>query len=169
VLLSNGLIGNSYGIDFNPLVDRMRLVNDLDQNARVNADTGVSIIDSSLAYAAGDRNFGQNPSVAGVAYSNNFAGATSTTLYGIDSAQDVLVIQNPPNAGTLNTVGPLGVNISPLIGFDIANRTGAAYASLRLTNGGLTRLYAINLVGGKATLIGTIAGPEPINGLAIVP
>lgn len=169
VILSNGLIGNSYGVDFNPVVDRMRLVNDTDQNARVNADTGASIIDSTLTYAPGDTNAGQNPSVSGSAYSNNFLGATSTTLYGIDSGLDVLVIQNPPNAGTLNTVGPLGVNISPLIGFDIANRTGAAYASLRLTNGGLTRLYAINLVNGKATLIGTIAGPEPVNGIAVVP
>ncbi|HEX8495276.1 MAG TPA: DUF4394 domain-containing protein [Pyrinomonadaceae bacterium] len=168
-ILSNGLIGNSYGVDFNPVVDRMRLVNDTDQNARVNVDTGASIIDSNLAYAPGDTNFGQDPAVSGVAYTNNFLGATSTTLYGIDSGLDVLVIHNPPNNGTLTTVGPLLVNISPLIGFDIANRTGAAYASLRLTNGGLTRLYAINLVNGKATLIGTIAGPEPVNGIAIVP
>jgi hypothetical protein len=55
----------------------------------------------------------------GSAYTNNFAGASVTTLYGIDSNLDILATQNPPNAGLLNTVGPLGFNASDLVGFDI--------------------------------------------------
>jgi hypothetical protein len=34
-----------------------------------------------------------------------------------------LVVQNPPNAGTLNTVGGLGVDITTVAGFDISGGT----------------------------------------------
>jgi len=40
------------GVDFNPTVDRLRLVNGRDENFRVNVDTGLTIIDGTLAYAA---------------------------------------------------------------------------------------------------------------------
>ena len=40
-------------------------------------------------------------------------------LYGIDSQTDTLVIQNPPNNGTLVPVGALGVNTNDEVGFDI--------------------------------------------------
>ncbi|MDX6696556.1 MAG: trimeric autotransporter adhesin [Blastocatellia bacterium] len=152
----NSLLGNEYGFDFNPTVDRIRIVNDTDQNARVNPDTGATAAtDPNLAYAAGDPNFGQDPTVTGVAYSNNFAGATTTTLYDIDSGLDILTTQNPPNNGTLNTVGPLGVNTSNLVGFDISGQSGIAYATLSdVTNA--SSLYTINLTTGAATLVGQI-------------
>ena len=50
---------------------------------------------AALAYAAGDPNAGANPNVVGSAYTNNFAGATTTTLYGIDSDLDILVDPEP--------------------------------------------------------------------------
>ncbi|MEJ7701367.1 MAG: DUF4394 domain-containing protein [Pyrinomonadaceae bacterium] len=49
------------------------------------------------------------PAVTATAYTNNFAGATTTTQYDIDTGSDRLLIQNPPNNGTLVDVGALGV------------------------------------------------------------
>jgi hypothetical protein len=145
------LNGTSFGFDFNPAVDRIRIVSDTEQNLRVNPNDGtLSATDAPLAYGAGDANNGDNPNVVGAAYTNNFAGAGATTLYDIDSGQDVLAIQNPPNAGTLVTVGPLGVDTTDRVGFDISGTTGVAYASLT-TSAGVTQLYTINLLSGTAT------------------
>jgi len=153
------LNGIEFGFDFNPTVDRIRVVSDLDQNLRLNPITGGgAAIDGTLAYAAGDPNANANPNVVGSAYTNNFGGATATTLYGIDSNLNVLVTQNPPNNGTLNTVGSLGFDTTGLVGFDISGPTGTAFASLHAQGGAVTRLYTINLATGAATDIGVIGG-----------
>ena len=161
------LSGTSFGFDFNPTVDRIRVISDADQNLRLNPDTGtVAATDTALAYAAGDANAGQNPNAVGAAYTNNVAGATTTVLYDIDSGRDVLVTQNPPNNGTLNTVGALGVDTSDVVGFDITNPGGTAYAALRV--GGTSQLYTINLTTGAATLVGNLGGTSAITGLTAV-
>jgi Domain of unknown function (DUF4394) len=150
------LDGTRFGFDFNPAVDRIRVTSDADQNMRLNPDTGaVAAVDTNLQFAATDPHAGANPNVVGSAYSNNFAGATTTVLYDIDSNVDELLIQNPPNSGTLNTVGALGVDTNDDVGFDISGGTGTAYASLS------NNLYMINLQSGVATLIGAIGSPGP--------
>jgi hypothetical protein len=145
-----------FGFDFNPTVDRIRITSNNDGNYRMNPDNGTVIIDNVLTYAAGDPNAGANPNVVGSAYTNSFAGALVTVLYDIDSNTDALLIQNPPNNGTLNTVGPLGVNTSDVVGFDISSATGVFYASLTVANS--RNLYTINQLTGAATLVGTIGG-----------
>jgi hypothetical protein len=160
------LAGASFGFDFNPTVDRIRVTSDAEQNLRLNPDTGaVAGVDTNLAYAPGDPGAGTNPSVAGSAYTNSFAGATSTTLYDIDNARHALVIQNPPNDGTLTTVGALGTN-NNAVAFDIGD-SNVGYAVL---NGEQNRqnLYRIDLSNGHATqatnfFIGT---DQPLTGLA---
>ena len=97
--------------------------------------------DGNLAYAVGDPNAAADPALTGSGYTNSFAGATSTTLYGIDSGLDVLVIQSSPNNGTLNTVGGLGVDASNVVGFDLLE-TNVARAALVVWT---SRLYDINL------------------------
>jgi hypothetical protein len=153
----NMIPGNDtrFGFDFNPTVDRIRITTDGDHNYRMNPDSAAVLIDNPLVYAAADTNAGANPNVVGSAYTNSFAGALVTVLYDIDSSTDALVIQNPPNNGTLNTVGALGVNTTDNVGFDISQATGVFYASL--TVGGTTGLYTINQLNGAATLVGTIA------------
>ena len=42
VQLSEALSGTSFGVDFNPTVDRLRIVSDTGQNLRANLDTGVA-------------------------------------------------------------------------------------------------------------------------------
>ena len=163
------LSGSRFGVDFNPVPDRMRIVSDGDQNLRANVETGVTNVDGTLAFAAGDPNAGSDPNIVSVAYSNNFAGTAATTLYGIDSNLDTLVIQNPPNNGTLTTVGSLGINTTELVGFDIAAGSARAFASLTVSGSSTSGLYRINLLTGAATLVGAIGGGQVIRDLTIAP
>jgi hypothetical protein len=163
------LSGTSFGFDFNPTTDRIRLTSDADQNLQVNpADGTLSATDPPLAFAAGDPNFGVNPNVVASAYTNNFVGAAATVLYDIDSNLDALLIQNP-NDGTLRTIGPLGVDTSANVGFDISSVTGRAFALL--TVGGSTGIYTIDLGSGAATLLGPIAnlGAGQVTDIAVLP
>ncbi len=126
------LIGGAFGFDFNPVPDRVRLTSDLDQNLRLNPNDGtLAATDGTLAYAAGDPNAGATPRVVGSAYTNSSGGATTTTLYDIDSALDVLTTQVPPNDGTLNTVvgAGLGINALDVAGFDIQTSSSGGNAA----------------------------------------
>src|SRR6185436_7807419 len=164
------LNGTAFGWDFNPTVDRIRVTSQADQNMRLNPNNAaIAGIDSTLAYAALDANAGANPSIVGNAYTNNFVGATTTTLYDIDSNLDILTTQNPPNNGTLNTVGPLGFNTSDLVGFDISRASSIAFASLTAPAAATSSLFTINLTTGAATLVGTIGGGVTIQGIAVAP
>src|SRR3954467_731627 len=162
------LSGTSFGFDFNPVVDRIRVVSDTNQNLRLDPNTGaIAGTDANLAYAMGDANFNVDPSVVGSAYTNSVANATTTTLFGIDSSLNTLVQQGAvnvppgtpsPNTGQLFTVGSLGVDTSAVVGFDIASN-GTAFASMVVA--GFPRLYTINLATGAASggsLIGTGIG-----------
>jgi len=117
------------GFDFNPTVDRIRADVSTTQNLRLNPengmvgtnpDTGEPTIDGNLAYAEGDDNSGETPFVVGAAYTNSVADAEETELYSIDANTDTLNLQDPPNDGTQNTVGELGVDATELTGFDIS-------------------------------------------------
>lgn len=160
--------GSRSGLDFNPVVDRLRLTGTNDQNLRVNVDTGAAIVDGTLAYAAGDANAGQDPAITASAYRNAFAGATVTELYGLDAELDVLVEQNPPNDGTLVTTGALGFDVAAEAGFDIVTDSPGDDASnvAYVLSGG--DLYKVDLDSGAATRIGAVSGGS-FSGLAIVP
>lgn len=171
------LAGTTFGFDFNPVPDRIRLVSDEAVNLRLNPDTGgLAATDLDLAYLAGDANEGESPNITAVAYTNSDNDpATGTTLYGIDSALGVLVIQNPPNDGSLNTVGSLGVTDDVVYtGFDIVGANNDAFAASPAELAGTTTLvnqstlYRINLSTGAATEAGTIGdGTEDIRALAV--
>lgn len=146
------LNGTSFGFDFNPQVDRIRITSDTDQNLRANPNDGTVVTDGTLAYTPSDPNNGANPNIVGSGYVNNFSGAGATTLRGIDSNLDILAIQAPPNEGGLVTVGPLGVDTTDTVGFDVSGLTGVAFAALTPSGvGGVTQLYTINLLTGAAT------------------
>lgn len=152
--------GINSGVDFNPAADRLRLVAGNDQNFRVNVDTGAVADegdgipgDRNLAYATTDINTGKDPNITAAGYTNSVAGATTTRLYNIDTTLDTLVIQDPPNNGTLFTVGALGVDFGPRTGFDIfVDRNGVNYG-FAVSN---SVLYAIDLAIGKATPVGVV-------------
>ena len=168
------LNGGSFGFDFNPVVDRLRVVSDTDQNIRVNPNNGtLAGSDTALAYASGDPNVGADPNVVGSAYTNNVNGATTTTLFAIDYVLNDLVRQGgvdvppgspSPNTGQLFSVGPLGVDVGDNVGFDIEDVAGVAY--MAATVGGLEKLYTVNLGTGAATLVGQIGAGTPLLGIA---
>jgi hypothetical protein len=144
--------GFQSGFDFNPALDRLRLVGSNDQNFSVNVDTGAATSQTTLAYVAGDRNFGKDPNLTAAAYTNNRVGATSTQLYDIDYDLDVLVLQDPPN-GTLTTVGSLGVNFAPIAGMDIVTDASGRNTAFAISG---STLYNINLNKGNARKLGTL-------------
>jgi hypothetical protein len=157
--LNTALSGASFGADFNPTVDRLRVVSDTGQNLRVNVDTGEATTDAGLNYSAGMVATG----VVGAAYTNNDADpSTGTTLFDIDANLDQVVIQAPPNAGSLNVTGKLGVDTVTAVGFDIHStvRDGTTVdvrALASLTTGSQSGLYEINLLTGKAASRGSFA------------
>jgi hypothetical protein len=52
-----------------------------------------------------------------VAYTNSYIGTEATLLYDYDEVRNSLATQNPPNAGTLITVGSSGITVN-LYGID---------------------------------------------------
>jgi hypothetical protein len=171
---SPALTGDAFGFDFNPTVDRIRVVSTSGQNLRLHPVTGaLAANDLALAFAAADANAGEAPSVVGAAYTNpDNDPATGTTLYDIDGKLAILATQIPPNDGKLNTVGSLGVKFNDLAGFDIAP-SGIAYAVLKVTGKdqpkhtcGNSDLFTINLTTGSATRIGSIGTSAPLRGIA---
>jgi hypothetical protein len=170
-------VGGSVGFDFNPTVDRIRVVSGV-QNLRFNPDTGALVsTDGNLNYAASTGQSGTPNGVATAYLNNDNNPATGTTQYTIDAATGRLFIQNPPNDGTLTGLsgnaagGPLGVGLSAGVGFDISGLTGTAF----LANGGT--LFTVNLNTGAATPVGELAGGligiaapvAPIDGVAPIP
>ncbi len=125
--LSVALAGTAFGIDFNPTVDRLRVVSNTGQNLRVNVDTGAALVDGGLV-SGGTTATG----VAAVAYTNvDSDPATGTTLFDIDVNSDQLLVQNPPNDGVLVGIGaPLGIDATGPVGFDL-------YSSVKDIGGGV--------------------------------
>jgi len=154
---ATALSGSNFGFDFNPTVDRIRLVSSNGQNLRLNPETGtVMIVDGAI-------NGVTNAKVSSVAYTSNRAGAASTTLFDIDAETNKLYKQDPPNDGKLVEVGNLGVDIDEVGGFDISPDGNVSLAALQV--GGKSSLFTIDVASGKATKVGDFSGQ--ITGIAI--
>src|SRR3954454_25094448 len=146
----------AYGTDFNPVVDRIRVVSDTEENLRLDPNDGtLTSADMALNPAPAD--------VAAAAYSSNTAGATSTTLYDIDWFRAKLYTQggvggspDSPNTGNLHEVGSLNLAL-PSNGNQVAFDIGADGVALAtITTGRVSKLFGISLTTGQATNLGTI-------------
>jgi len=183
-----------FGFDFNPTTlqldtsMRIRLVATNNSNMRLNSSTGlIAGIDTNLQFA-----IGSSPFVDAAAYINNNATVGGTTaLYDMDSRNDELLLQSPPNAGTVTTVGSFGIGPSDAlsgIGFDIYTTPGNAdatiggdfaYAVYQRPDAplggplGSYLLYSVNLATGATTnsaSVGPAATPfDFVGGFAIAP
>lgn len=173
------LQGSTFGVDFNPVADRVRVVSNTGHNLRLHPDTGaVAATDPALSYAPGDAQAGQPPELVAAGYTYNKKDDKLTTNYAIDRRAGMLVTQGTvegvqpavsPNTGQLRTVGPLGTG--PLLdaALDIADVTGAAFTAVRTASQPTTKLYTMDLSSGKAMLVGTVADGAAIVGLAVEP
>ena len=156
-----------FGFDFNPVSDRLRVAIYDNRNLQMNPDTGAISVDGTLAFANGDANAGVDPTIFGLANSNNFAGATTTTTFAINwtdaffptklvtlgSANGIPI---SPNSGQLFTVGTTGAATADFAGFDISDG-GEGFVTLAhpdALNG--TSLFKVNLTTGVATRIAFI-------------
>ncbi len=166
------LNGSFYGFDFNPTVDRIRVTSSNNQNFRVHPVTGNLVATDTDLHFANEN----SPVVVGSAYTNNFIGAGSTTLYDIDVRNQALLIQNPPNDGVVTLVGGLGFSFTGEAGFDIYTDFAAANHAFAVLNVDTSRglpgsgFYTIDLGTGAATFVGEL----PVNGgvfrsLALIP
>lgn len=166
-------LSQGVAFDWNPAADRLRIVVG-DKNFRVQSN---GVIDGegppntglpgSIQYVAGDPGAGTTPKVTGAAYTNSARSATlptATALFDLEVNRDVLVRQNPANAGDLTTVGALGVDATGIDGFDVSGGAGqTAYAVM--TVDGAPGLYRVDLRTGAATQVGEL--PAGLRGLAV--
>jgi hypothetical protein len=174
------LSGVEFGLAFNPVSDRLRVMSDTGQNLRINVTNGATITDAALSGAV--------KGLSAAAYTNAFAGAKSTTLYALDTRADALVrvgadpatggacgpdadVGNP-NCGVVSALGTLGIGDAlDVNGFDIDAKSGAALAALSVGMASTT-LFSLDLTRGSATLPigvanGTIGGGELLRGLTL--
>jgi hypothetical protein len=164
---------NGFDMDFNPSVDRLRVVTTGGLNFRINPNNG-ALVDGDLGGAAGSvagvnpdgrLNIAASPAQAmGTAYTNNEINASVTTQYALDAINNAIYIQQPPNAGTL--ISPLtitiagqpfdfandgGLDIAPGINVSTGGQAASGEAAAVLTRAGSAKLYTIDLATGAAT------------------
>ena len=123
-------------MDFNPVLDAIRLIGSNDQNfAVVNSggNLNATAAQTALSYMAGDVNAGVDPNISAGSYTNNYVGATTTLFYAIDYDLDTFVTIKPAapggssatGGGKLQTIGrlvtPTGamINVAPTVDIDI--------------------------------------------------
>ena len=181
------LQGFAGGFHFNPVSDRIRVTTGMGngQNLQLNPDSGqTSSVDGPLAFAAGDVNAGKAPTLAAMANTNNFAGATSTTIYGIHFPDDpfanfirLVTLGSDggspvsPNTGQVFTVGQPAEFGDRVGGFDIAEN-GTGFLVLSAVEGGVTFVRKLFTNSGSLdapVIVDGSLGMAIINSIAIVP
>ena len=173
------LTGNTssrISLDFNPVVDRLRVVTSgtVDAggapltpatNYRIHPTTGAVTRDTDLTNAAAPA----NTRVTDIAYNNNVAGAATTTLFALEYNSDALHrVGNPsPNDGVMTPIGGFGgpSQFNLAVGFDISGATGVGYVSLDELDSptAAAELYSVDLATGSLTLLA-----NEINGLTLL-
>lgn len=177
--LATALDGTVFGVDFNPVADRIRVVSNTGQSLRLHPETGaIAAVDPAVAYELGDAQAGQKPILMAAAYTYNKKDDKLTTNYAIDGRSGTLVRQGSmegaqpvvsPNTGRLFTVGLLGTGALQDAAMDIADVSGAAYAALQTAPQGPHRLYLVNLDSGKAEALGSLVSGAALVGIAVIP
>lgn len=177
--------GTDVDLDFNPQVDRIRIVSSGAQSFRANPNNGAAV-DGDGGGAAGTQlgtnaDGGTGAALGGAAYTNSTINQTATTLYTVLADGTALHIQNPPNAGTQTLVGNITVNgeaiaVGTRVGFDIPRGVDTVTANAAVTSGhgylavvrdGGTELYRLDLTNANATSLGTWAAATQVRDIAV--
>ncbi|MCC2546566.1 DUF4394 domain-containing protein [Hymenobacter sp. BT175] len=162
---------NGIGFDFNPTVDRIRVTGVNTRNYRLNPNnpSAAPVEDGNLNFVGGTTG---TPTIGSVAYTNSYAGSTSTQLYDIDDARNQLFEQTDPNAGQLTARG--GTNLFPATGlvsdldiyFDAVARTNRAFAVSGADTAQASTLYTVALASGTSTSNGVVGLGIPVRDLS---
>jgi hypothetical protein len=172
-------------MEFNPVSDTIRVIvgatgdSGLTNNFRIDPNNGTLIsIDTSLSYDASDPQAGEgNFSIVGAAFSNNVAGATTTTLYGWEWFNSSLVTiggpgGNPsPNTGRMFTVNTPGLLTQEgLLGMDISGTTSTLYVTHDDPGTGtFMSFYTRDAATGAETPVGSYPSGTFIGDLSVFP
>jgi len=155
---------------FDPVSDLIRVIT-TNQNLRVNPDTGSFTADTPIAFASSDPNAGSDTlTIYSAAYSNNFAGAGTTTLYATimnlhNLGAPLLTTQGSPggspvspNTGQQFTIGPLTpfADELPFVAVLAISSDGTNYFLVNDEEG--IELFTVNLANAATTLIGPVSG-----------
>jgi hypothetical protein len=162
------LNGSQFGTDWNPTNDMLRIVSNARQNLIV-SPTGVVTAQTNIAPQASDEGANSAPNIVHLAYSNNVQGATTTTLYGIDTGRDRLVTFATPSNGQFTTVGALNFDSTELGGFDISGASGTAFATFTSANQSRSTFGTVNLTSGNFTPIGEVGGGNILTSMTLIP
>jgi hypothetical protein len=169
--LTVALDGQSFGVDFNPAADRLRVVSDTGQNLRHDVNPGgVTVADGTLTTPPATT---PTTGIVGAAYTNNDLDTnTATSLFDLDSMLDQVSLQAPANAGTLSPTGKVGADVSSDAGFDIYSkvRNGVTVrntAFIVSTPGAKSSLQRVSLLTGDAWEIGQFPGRWTVVDLAV--
>lgn len=159
------------GFDFDPVADVIRFVDSSNGvNLTIHPDTAAITLHTAVAYAPADPRFATTPSIGGTAFSNNLAGATSSTQYNIDLRNGFGLATQAGASGILTSVGsfisgsgntsPFELDISP---------AGEAFALIGNTfDAGNNVLYSVNLTTGVRSRIDIVGNRNQfINARAI--
>lgn len=157
--ISVPLDGKDFGVDFNPVVDRLRIVSQqTGQSMAVNVDTGAATVNGSAFFStAGDA------AIVGSAYTNNFSGAATTVLYGLDAGNDSLATQNT-STGQLTLVGDTGRDLRRFVGFDISSEGTAIAVVQNKVSAGI--VVTVDLATGDTSKVGKIPFFTRIRGIS---
>ncbi|MGQ0698336.1 MAG: DUF4394 domain-containing protein [Panacagrimonas sp.] len=152
-------VGTSFGVDFNPAADRLRIVSNTGQNLRHQLG-GATIADAVLNNGAAVPV--TTTGIVGAAYTNNdLSPRTATTLFDISATTDQVLVQSPANSGILAPTGTLTTTTEAAVGFDIRSMVNAAgdtvsnqgFATFTDASG-VAKLYTVDVLSGVAGLIG---------------
>jgi len=179
VLPTGQLKKGQFGFDFNPVADRIRVVNEHGQNLRLHPETAaLASVDPQLQYADKDANFGKKPSIVAAAYTYNQQDSTLTTNYAIDKTNGTLVTQGSkegstpavsPNTGLLFTAASLGLQSPQQIAFDISDLSNLSFIAVSTSAEPASTLYQLDLQTGQNKKLGTLADGQALLGMAIEP
>ncbi|TPG65992.1 DUF4394 domain-containing protein [Hymenobacter nivis] len=164
IALALGAATDRVGFDFNPTVDRIRVLATNGNDYRLNPNNGALVIkDGNLTVATAG---------SAAAYTNSSSAANSTALYDYDATAGQLYLQSPPNDGTLVAVGGAGGPTSADgADFDIFNTRGtttnAAFLALSPsgTANNFDNLYTVDLAAGTTAAVGRIGLGSNVSGL----
>jgi trimeric autotransporter adhesin len=156
------LDGTSFGVNFNPVPDRLRVVSNTGQNLRINVTNGAVTTDGPLSSA----------DVTATSYNNSFSSACRTRLFYINTMTNQLLTTDDPNLGMLVGVGNLDVDTGVTInGFEVLTTTDSTNT---ITNTALVVLTTPATAASPATstlntvnlATAELSNPQTITGLA---
>jgi VCBS repeat-containing protein len=162
------------GASFDPTSGKLRVAGGPQQrqNLLIDPNSGAFTTESAFHYRAGDLEQGHDPQLTALAYTNEVAHATTTTLYAFEefNARDLSIVGGPngnpsPDTGELSTVAALTLPFWNA--FTIGGADNTAYGVLSGPSG--NDLYKVDLGTGTGSLVGKIGSTRGQIGLAVKP